>query len=131
MLSDQALANIKSLNEIAGSRGQTLAQMALAWVLREGRVTTALIGASKASQVIDCAGAVANLEFSADELAQIDSYANEADINEPFATRDHIEHHRVAHKHIKRTQTTRRFDRIGAKDWVIQVNISWHWRGSL
>lgn len=81
MLSEKAVANIQKLNEIAGSRDQSLAQMALAWVLREGGITTALIGASKPSQVTDCVKAVNNLEFTADELAQIDIYANEEDIN--------------------------------------------------
>ena len=81
MLTDNAVKNIKKLNEIAIGRDQTLAQMAIAWVLRDGGITTALIGASKASQVIDCVGAVNNLEFTADELAQIDKYADEEQIN--------------------------------------------------
>ena len=81
MLNERVLNNIRKLNEIAENRGQTLAQMAIAWVLRKGRVTTALIGASKAQQVIDCCGAIGNLEFSDDELALIDAYANEEDIN--------------------------------------------------
>ena len=72
MLSDKAISNIRKLNEIAEGRGQTLAQMAIAWVLRDGGITTALIGASKPSQVIDCAGAVGNLDFTADELAEIE-----------------------------------------------------------
>jgi L-glyceraldehyde 3-phosphate reductase len=80
-LNDKTIANINSLNDIAGKRGQTLAQMALAWVLRKGRVTSALIGASRPSQVEDCVGALKNLEFSDSELAEIDSYAQEADIN--------------------------------------------------
>ncbi|MBL1422272.1 MAG: L-glyceraldehyde 3-phosphate reductase [Alphaproteobacteria bacterium] len=81
MLSDKAIANINKLNDIAGKRGQTLAQMALAWVLRDGGITTALIGASKVSQIADCVGAIDNLEFSAAELKDIDIYANEEDIN--------------------------------------------------
>jgi L-glyceraldehyde 3-phosphate reductase len=60
------------LNEIAAGRNQTLAQMALAWVLRGGRVTSALIGASKVSQVDDCAGTINNLSFSSEELARIE-----------------------------------------------------------
>lgn len=80
-LSEQALANIKALNVIAGRRGQTLAQMALAWVLRKGQVTSALIGASRPEQVEDCVAALANLEFSDSELAEIDTYARDADIN--------------------------------------------------
>ena len=55
--------------------------MAIAWVLRDGGITTALIGASKPEQVIDCAGAVGNLEFTAGELAEIDKYADEENIN--------------------------------------------------
>ncbi len=81
MLDEKVVKNIQALNKIAKGRGQTLAQMALAWVLREGGITTALIGASKPQQVIDCVGAVDNLEFSASELADIDRYASEADIN--------------------------------------------------
>ena len=81
MLTDEAISNIRKLNEIAETRGQTLAQMAIAWVLRDGGITTALIGASKPSQVVDCAGAIQNLTFTAEELAQIDLYANEEQIN--------------------------------------------------
>lgn len=80
-LSEQALANIRALNAIAGRRGQTLAQMALAWVLCKGRVTSALIGASRPEQVEDCVAALANLEFSDSELAEIDTYARDANIN--------------------------------------------------
>ena len=80
-LNDKTIANIKSLNDIAEKRGQTLAQMALAWVLRGGRVTSALIGASRPSQIEDCVGALKNLEFSAGELAEIDRYATEANVN--------------------------------------------------
>lgn len=80
-LSDHTISNIKALNGIAQKRGQTLAQMALAWVLRGGRVTTALIGASRPEQVEDCVGALANRDFSAAELAEIDQYAREADVN--------------------------------------------------
>ncbi|MGH1329325.1 MAG: L-glyceraldehyde 3-phosphate reductase [Paracoccaceae bacterium] len=81
MISPRAVENLNKLNEIAQSRGQTLAQMAIAWVLRNGGITTALIGASKPSQVLDCVGAVSNLEFSAEELALIDEYADEEKIN--------------------------------------------------
>jgi L-glyceraldehyde 3-phosphate reductase len=80
-LNDKTLANIRSLNGIAQKRGQTLAQMALAWVLRKGRVTSALIGASRPEQVEDCVGALRNREFSEVELAEIDRYAHEANIN--------------------------------------------------
>ena len=80
-LNERNVANIRMLNEIAARRGQTLAQMALAWVLRKGRITTALIGASKPQQVVDCVKALDNLEFTDAELADIDTYANDADIN--------------------------------------------------
>ncbi|WP_420339857.1 L-glyceraldehyde 3-phosphate reductase [Roseibium sp.] len=80
-LSDENLATIRALNAIAERRGQTLAQMALAWVLRKGRVTTALIGASRAAQVIDCVGALNNLEFTEAELQEIDATAKDANIN--------------------------------------------------
>lgn len=80
-LNEKNIENIRALNAIAEARGQTLAQMALAWVLRGGRVTTALIGASRAEQVEDCVAAIGNLEFSSEELAQIDVHAREADIN--------------------------------------------------
>ncbi|MDZ7822894.1 MAG: L-glyceraldehyde 3-phosphate reductase [Ahrensia sp.] len=81
MLTKSALESVKELNDMAQARGQTLAQMALAWVLRGGRVTTALIGASKPGQVIDCVGAVENLDFTEDELSRIDAIAKEEDIN--------------------------------------------------
>ena len=80
-LNDNTIANIRALNGIAERRGQTLAQMALAWVLRGGRVTTALIGASRPGQVEDCVGALKRPDFSEAELAEIDRYAREADIN--------------------------------------------------
>ena len=80
-INERSIGSIKKLNEVAESRGQTLAQMAIAWVLREGGITTALIGASKASQVIDCCGSINNLEFTAEELALIDEYSSEEDIN--------------------------------------------------
>lgn len=81
MLSERTLACVRALDKIAERRGQTLAQMALAWVLRGEGITTALIGASKPSQVIDCAGAVSNLEFTEAELSEIDAHASEKDIN--------------------------------------------------
>ncbi len=80
-LSEENLNNIRALNEIAQKRGQSLAQMAIAWTLKKGRITTALIGASKPAQVVDCVGAIENLEFSDDELAEIDQYAKEGDVN--------------------------------------------------
>ncbi|MBU1280659.1 MAG: L-glyceraldehyde 3-phosphate reductase [Alphaproteobacteria bacterium] len=81
MVSDRAIKNLNALNDIAQARGQTLAQMAIAWVLRDEGITTALIGASKPSQVVDCVGAVSNLTFTAEELAAIDEAADEEKIN--------------------------------------------------
>jgi len=66
------LAKIRALNEIAKQRGQSLAEMAVAWVLRDPRVTSALVGTSKVSQVDDNVAALKNLKFSAEELAKID-----------------------------------------------------------
>ncbi|KWF25798.1 L-glyceraldehyde 3-phosphate reductase [Burkholderia pseudomultivorans] len=80
-LSADNLEHVRRLDAIAGRRGQSLAQMALAWVLRNGRVTSALIGASRAEQVRENVGALKNLEFSAEELAEIDRYATEGGIN--------------------------------------------------
>ncbi|QDW51787.1 L-glyceraldehyde 3-phosphate reductase [Burkholderia sp. KBS0801] len=80
-LSADNLEHVRELNGIAQRRGQSLAQMALAWVLRNGRVTSALIGASRAEQVRENVGALKNLEFSADELAEIDRHATEGGIN--------------------------------------------------
>jgi len=79
-LTGQAIEKIQALNAIAERRGQTLAQMAVAWVLRGG-ITSALIGASKPEQVIDCVGALVNLSFSAEELAEIDQHAQDEAIN--------------------------------------------------
>jgi L-glyceraldehyde 3-phosphate reductase len=78
---EKALASVRKLNAMAETRGQTLAQMAIAWVLRNGGITSALIGASKPEQVTDCVGAISNLEFSAEELAAIDAISEEKDIN--------------------------------------------------
>ena len=74
-LTEDKLAKVRRLNDIAQSRGQTLAQMALAWVLRHQAMTSVLIGASKTSQIEDCVGCLKNLEFSAQELEQIDEIA--------------------------------------------------------
>ena len=81
MLSEQTIANLRSLNAIAERRGQTLAQMALSWVLRDGSITTALIGASKPEQIVDCVGALKNLEFTAEELAEIDQFSSNGNVN--------------------------------------------------
>ncbi|MGW3991352.1 L-glyceraldehyde 3-phosphate reductase [Streptomyces sp. NPDC004830] len=72
-LTEDLVDRLRELNAIAESRGQTLAQMALAWVLRGGRVTSALVGASSPEQLQDSVGAIAGLEFDADELARIDA----------------------------------------------------------
>ena len=80
-LTEELIGNLRALNDLAQSRNQTLAQMALAWVLRGGRVTTALIGASSAQQVIDCAQAVENLKFTDAELAEIDLLSGDRGIN--------------------------------------------------
>jgi L-glyceraldehyde 3-phosphate reductase len=75
------LAHVRALNEIARSRGQTLAQMALSWVLRDPRVTSALIGASSVAQLEENLAAAGHTDFTADELAAIDRDAVEAGIN--------------------------------------------------
>ncbi|OLU28411.1 L-glyceraldehyde 3-phosphate reductase [Pseudomonas sp. PA27(2017)] len=80
-LSDDNIARARALNEIAQRRGQSLAQLALAWTLRDARVTSALIGASKPEQIIENVAALDNLAFSAEELAEIDRYAVEGGIN--------------------------------------------------
>jgi L-glyceraldehyde 3-phosphate reductase len=72
---------VKALNEIAQRRGQKLASMALAWVLRDPRVTSALIGASSVQQLETNVAALDNLDFTAEELAEIDKYAVDAGIN--------------------------------------------------
>jgi L-glyceraldehyde 3-phosphate reductase len=74
-ISEEKLAKVQKLNDIAQQRGQSLAQMALAWVLRHEGMTSALIGASKPAQITDCVGALQNLEFSSEELADIDVIA--------------------------------------------------------
>ena len=81
LLSDEALGHIKALNTIAEGRGQTLAQMALAWALRDERVTSVLVGASRPEQLLDNLGALGNLEFTADELTAIDEHAVDGGID--------------------------------------------------
>jgi L-glyceraldehyde 3-phosphate reductase len=66
-------ARLRELDAIARTRDQSLAQMALAWILRGGRVTSVLIGASRTSQIEDCTGALKNLEFSREELGRIEA----------------------------------------------------------
>ncbi|MGP9804697.1 L-glyceraldehyde 3-phosphate reductase [Paracoccus sp. NSM] len=80
-LSDDMIGRLNGLNDLAASRGQTLAQMAVAWVLRGGRVTSALIGASRAEQVRDCVGALDRRDFSPEELARIDELTARGDVN--------------------------------------------------
>jgi L-glyceraldehyde 3-phosphate reductase len=81
LLSDENLANVRALNEIAKERGQSLAQMALAWTLRDPRVTSTLIGASSVEQLEENVKALENLTFTDDELRSIDGHAVEAGIN--------------------------------------------------
>jgi L-glyceraldehyde 3-phosphate reductase len=81
ILTESNLANVRALNEIAQRRGQSLAQMAIAWVLRKPAVTSALVGASHWAQIEDCLGALSNLQFSQSELAEIDSHANDGGLN--------------------------------------------------
>ena len=81
LLTDAALAKIRALNEIAKRRGQTLAQMALAWTLRDPRVTSTLVGASSVAQLEENLAALDKPDFDADELAEIDKHASDAGIN--------------------------------------------------
>jgi L-glyceraldehyde 3-phosphate reductase len=80
-LSERNLAHVRALDAIARERGQSLAQMAVAWVLRRPEVSSALIGASRPGQIVELAGALQRLDFSADELAAIDRHAVEGGIN--------------------------------------------------
>ena len=81
MISQENLAHIKALNALAEERGQTLAQMAIAWVLRDPRVTSALIGARTVAQLEDSLGALQRLNFAPEELQQIDQHATEGGID--------------------------------------------------
>jgi L-glyceraldehyde 3-phosphate reductase len=80
-LREENLSKIRALNEIAKARGQSLAQMALAWILRDPRVTSALIGASKPGQLAENVAALKNLDFSTDELDAIEVHAQEGGVN--------------------------------------------------
>lgn len=80
-LSEENRKNIQALHAIAQRRGQSLAQMAIAWVFRKQQVTSALIGASKPQQVIDCVGSLKNLSFTLEEMREIDLYAKDGHIN--------------------------------------------------
>jgi len=81
MLNETNLRHIRSLNDIAASRGQSLSQLALAWALRDDRVTSVLIGASSVGQLDENLGALDNLEFSSEELASIDQHAVDGGID--------------------------------------------------
>ena len=80
-LGEETLAKVRALHQLAGRRGQSLAQLAVAWTLRDPRVTSALLGASSVAQLEDNLAALDNLAFDDDELAEIDRYATEAGIN--------------------------------------------------
>jgi L-glyceraldehyde 3-phosphate reductase len=80
-LGEETLAKVRALHELAGRRGQSLAQMAIAWTLRDPRVTSALLGASSVAQLEDNVAALGNLAFDDEELAEIDRHATEAGIN--------------------------------------------------
>ena len=81
LLTDANLQRVRALNEIASRRGQTLAQLALAWVLRDRRVTSALIGVSSVAQLEDNVAALKGLDFEPAELEEIDHYAEEGEVN--------------------------------------------------
>ncbi len=80
-LVERTVQKVRALNDIAAARGQSLAQMALAWVLRGGGITSALIGASRPAQITDCLGALSTPDFTDRELAAIDAIAPEAAVN--------------------------------------------------
>ena len=81
LLSEQNLERVRALNEIARGRGQTLAQLALAWVLRDPRITSALVGASSVEQLEQNVAALERLDFEPSELEQIERYAQEGEVN--------------------------------------------------
>jgi L-glyceraldehyde 3-phosphate reductase len=89
IVSERNLENVRSLERIAQERGQSLAQMAIAWVLRRPEVTSALIGASRWFQIGECLGALKNLKFSTDELARIDRHALDGGLNIWAESSDH------------------------------------------
>ena len=90
-LSEENLKRVRALNDIAQARGQTLAQMAIAWVLRDQRVTSALIGARNVQQLDDSLDALKKLKFSAAELKEIDRYARDGDLDLWRAAREAME----------------------------------------
>jgi L-glyceraldehyde 3-phosphate reductase len=81
LLTDEAMTKVRALNDLAAGRGQSLAQTAIAWVLRDRRVTSALVGASSVAQLEANVGALDRLDFTDDELAEIDRHATESGIN--------------------------------------------------
>src|SRR5439155_27352028 len=81
MLTGSNLAKVRALNDLASRRGQRLAQLAIAWALRDPRMTSVVLGASGVAQLEQNVGALANLDLTADELAEIDRYATEGEIN--------------------------------------------------
>jgi L-glyceraldehyde 3-phosphate reductase len=81
LLSQQNLSNVRALAKIAENRGQTLAQLALSWCLRDARVTSVLIGASRVEQIEDNVGCLSNPDFTDDELSEIDRYAADGGLN--------------------------------------------------
>jgi L-glyceraldehyde 3-phosphate reductase len=81
LITSENLARVRALNEIAQRRGQTLAQLAIAWVLRDPRVTSALVGASSVAQLEDTVSALQNADFDEAELAEIDEYAVDGALN--------------------------------------------------
>ena len=81
MLNDQNLTKVRALNKIAERRNQSLAQMAIAWTLRDARVTSAVVGASSVAQLEDTLQALGNLSFDADELVEVDRYATDGGVN--------------------------------------------------
>ncbi len=81
MLSEENLAKVRALHQVAASRGQSLAQLALSWTLRDPRVTSTLVGASSVAQLEDNVQALRNLAFDDQELAEIDRHAKEGGIN--------------------------------------------------
>jgi len=81
MLTDETLGKVRALNQLAQRRGQTLAQMALAWTLRDPRVTSALVGASSVAQLEQNIAALDKLAFAPEELSEIDRYATDSGIN--------------------------------------------------
>jgi L-glyceraldehyde 3-phosphate reductase len=81
LVSEENVQRVRALNQIAAGRGQTLAQMAIAWTIRDPRVTSALIGASSVAQLDDSLGALEHLDFDDSELAEIDRYAVDGSLN--------------------------------------------------